>query len=95
VTDSGGLQKEALWMRVPCVTIRSTTEWLETLWQGTNVLAPPGSDIAGAVTRSLEDADRDYSNPYGDGQASERIVQVTKAWIEEGTPFEDRTVSDS
>jgi UDP-N-acetylglucosamine 2-epimerase len=86
VTDSGGLQKEALWMRVPCVTVRSTTEWLETLWQRTNVLTPPGSDIAGAVIRSLSDADRDYSNPYGGGQASERIVQITKAWTTRRTP---------
>jgi len=42
VTDSGGLQKKDLWMTVPCVTVRTTTEWLKTLWQGVNVLAPPG-----------------------------------------------------
>jgi UDP-N-acetylglucosamine 2-epimerase len=81
VTDSGGLQKEALWMTVPCVTVRTTTEWLETLWQGTNVLAPPGSDIAATVVESLRVGDRDYSNPYGDGRASERIVRVMKEWL--------------
>jgi UDP-N-acetylglucosamine 2-epimerase len=72
-------------MTVPCVTVRTTTEWLETLWQGANVLAPPGSDIAASVVRSLREEDRDYSNPYGDGRASERIVRVIKAWIEAGT----------
>ena len=80
VTDSGGLQKEALWMKVPCVTVRTTTEWLGTLWQGANVLAPPGSDIAASVVRSLQEGDRNYSNPYGDGRASERIVRVIKEW---------------
>jgi UDP-N-acetylglucosamine 2-epimerase (non-hydrolysing) len=84
VTDSGGLQKEALWMTVPCVTVRTTTEWLETLWQGTNVLAPPGSDIAATVVESLRVGDRDYSNPYGDGRASERIVRVMKEWLGSG-----------
>jgi UDP-GlcNAc3NAcA epimerase len=84
VTDSGGLQKEALWMAVPCVTVRSTTEWLETLWQNVNVLAPNGSDIAPAVLASLEPADRDFSNPYGDGHASERIHTLLKEWIRAG-----------
>jgi UDP-N-acetylglucosamine 2-epimerase len=85
VTDSGGLQKEALWMTVPCVTVRTTTEWLETVWQGANVLAPPGSDIAASVVRSLQEGDRDFSNPYGDGRASERIVRVMKEWVGSGT----------
>jgi UDP-GlcNAc3NAcA epimerase len=82
VTDSGGLQKEALWAEVPCVTIRSTTEWMETVWQGVNVLAPLGSDIAGAIVDSLhESRARDFSNPYGDGRASERIAKGLKRWI--------------
>jgi UDP-N-acetylglucosamine 2-epimerase len=85
VTDSGGLQKEALWMTVPCVTVRTTTEWLETVWQGANVLAPPGSDIAASVVRSLQEGDRNFSNPYGDGRASERIVRVMKEWLGSGT----------
>jgi UDP-N-acetylglucosamine 2-epimerase len=72
-------------MTVPCVTVRTTTEWLETLWQGVNVLAPPGSDIAASVVGSLQEGDRDYSNPYGDGRASERIVRVTKEWLGSGT----------
>jgi UDP-N-acetylglucosamine 2-epimerase len=82
VTDSGGLQKEALWMRVPCVTVRKTTEWMETVWQGANILAPLGTDLAGAIVRSLKPEEQpDFSNPYGDGNASERILTITKDWI--------------
>jgi UDP-GlcNAc3NAcA epimerase len=85
VTDSGGLQKEALWMEVPCVTLRTTTEWLETLWQRVNVLAPRESDIASAVLDSLEPvAEREFRNPYGDGRASERIHTLLKEWIQAG-----------
>ena len=81
VTDSGGLQKEALWARVPCVTIRPSTEWMETVWQGANVLANRVSDIAETVIESIEtDRSRDFSNPYGNGQASERIVAAIKSW---------------
>jgi UDP-N-acetylglucosamine 2-epimerase len=88
VTDSGGLQKEALWMEVPCVTIRDTSEWLETLWQGVNVLAPAGSDIAGAVQQSLPpNPDRDFSNPYGDGRACEQILTAIEDWVEDGARF--------
>ncbi|MFN2544462.1 MAG: non-hydrolyzing UDP-N-acetylglucosamine 2-epimerase [Actinomycetota bacterium] len=90
VTDSGGLQKEALWMEVPCVTVRTTTEWVETIAQGVNVLAPPGSDIAGAIARSLTSEERDFTNPYGDGHACERAVNVMKDWIEGGARFPAR-----
>lgn len=82
VTDSGGLQKEALWAEVPCVTIRPNTEWMETVWQHANVLAPPGSDIASAIIASVAgDRTPDFSNPYGDGYASERIVATIKRWF--------------
>lgn len=87
VTDSGGLQKEALWMRVPCVTIRDSTEWLETIWQGANALAPPGSDIAGTIVAAIERDDADFSNPYGDGRASESIGEAIGRWIRDGAAF--------
>jgi UDP-GlcNAc3NAcA epimerase len=82
VTDSGGLQKEALWAHVPCVTIRPNTEWMETIWQRSNVLAPLGSDITRAIIESLDrTSTRDFSNPYGDGTASERVVDSLKDWF--------------
>jgi UDP-GlcNAc3NAcA epimerase len=80
VTDSGGVQKEALWAHVPCVTVRSATEWMETIWQGANVLAPPGSDIRSAIVQSPRRAkEADFSNPYGDGRASEMVLAAIKS----------------
>ena len=78
VTDSGGLQKEAYFARTPCVTVRDETEWLETLSNGWNRLAPPSN--SDCIISSIRDAlnidvnKTDYVEFYGDGHASEKIV---------------------
>jgi UDP-GlcNAc3NAcA epimerase len=73
VTDSGGLQKEAYWYGVPCVTARSTTEWVDTVETGANVLVGDDPDrLASAVAAARMPDQRPPL--YGDGRASERIA---------------------
>ena len=77
LTDSGGLQKEAYWSRRPCLTLRSETEWVETLEGGWNRLV--GLDID-ALERALAEVPRAPWRPlYGDGRAAERIAQQVSA----------------
>jgi UDP-GlcNAc3NAcA epimerase len=74
-TDSGGLQKEAYWHGVPCVTLRETTEWTETVAVKANVLVDNDPDaIAAAVASARMPNERPQL--YGDGRASERIAEV-------------------
>jgi UDP-N-acetylglucosamine 2-epimerase len=78
VTDSGGLQKEAYWYGVPCVTLRPSTEWVDTVELGANVLVDDDSDaLVSAVAHAHMPAERRIL--YGDGRASERIVGVLLA----------------
>ncbi len=80
VTDSGGLQKEAYWYGVPCVTVRPSTEWVDTVALGANVLVDDDpSALAEAVASAAMPAGRPVL--YGDGHASERIAQVLVATI--------------
>jgi UDP-GlcNAc3NAcA epimerase len=78
VTDSGGLQKEAYWYGVPCVTLRPSTEWRDTVDVGANVLV---DDDPNAIEEAVAKARMPDSRPvlYGDGHASERIAEVLVA----------------
>lgn len=71
VTDSGGLQKEAYWSRTPCITVRPSTEWTETLMDGANVLSTPDR-ILHHIVVSRTPTYHDWV--FGSGDAAKRVV---------------------
>ena len=75
LTDSGGVQKEAYWLGIPCVTLREETEWPETLRGGWNVVA--GVDAKRILDATFRQPPQTERPPvYGNGRAAQRIVAI-------------------
>ena len=76
LTDSGGVQEEACILRVPCVTLRDNTERPETIEVGANVLAGTAPQRILDAAKQMVERERDWINPFGDGHASRRIIDI-------------------
>lgn len=92
LTDSGGVQKEAYFMRVPCITLRDETEWIETVALGWNALAGADTEIILAAFIQGLDTNKGQppfpvtsnagmvgDTPYGDGRAAIKIIEILAA----------------
>jgi UDP-N-acetylglucosamine 2-epimerase (non-hydrolysing) len=85
LTDSGGMQKEAFWLKTPCITLRNNTEWIETVQLGANYLTGPHAKrivkTAEKIMESykrLNEEFRRLPNPFGNGRASEKILKIIR-----------------
>ncbi len=76
LTDSGGVQEEACILKVPCVTLRDNTERPETIDVGANMLAGASSDKILDCVKIMISRENNWINPFGDGKAGERIVEI-------------------
>jgi UDP-GlcNAc3NAcA epimerase len=83
LTDSGGVQKQAFMLGIPCITLREHTEWTETVENGWNVLVGADKDnIKGMIDNF--NPQRNRLNSYGDGHASKKIIEILIQFQSEG-----------
>ena len=80
ITDSGGVQKEAYLLKVPCITLRYNTEWIETVESGWSVLVGSNKESIIKMANVFEPNGK-QRNVFGDGKASERIMNVIREYV--------------
>jgi len=83
LTDSGGVQEEACILKVPCVTLRDNTERPETIQVGANTLAGTKPDEILKKVNIMLNKKNSWKNPFGDGNAAKKIVEILKKKVKE------------
>ncbi len=94
LTDSGGIQKEAYWLEVPCITLREETEWGEIVQDGWNVLAGVDKKRIVELAENFT-PDNKQRNIFGDGKSAEKIIEVVKINYNKPEPFIKNPVANS
>jgi UDP-N-acetylglucosamine 2-epimerase (non-hydrolysing) len=82
ITDSGGIQKEAYILKVPCITLRESTEWVETVEDGWNILVGANKERILDAVENFEPKGKNYSYKFGDGKACKRIAEILIRWFD-------------
>jgi UDP-N-acetylglucosamine 2-epimerase len=93
LTDSGGVQREAYWLKVPCITLRDTTEWVETVKDGWNVLAGTDKEKILEMVNGFEPEGK-QNDVFGDGKASERICEILQNHTEKKSKISEVGLSE-
>jgi UDP-N-acetylglucosamine 2-epimerase (non-hydrolysing) len=82
ITDSGGVQEEACILKVPCITVRDNTERPETVAVRSNLVVGTNADKIVTGARAMLNKPRNWDNPFGNGDAGQRIVSILKSAFE-------------
>ncbi len=78
MTDSGGIQEEACVLKVPCITLRISTERPETVEVGANIIAGTNSNEIFNSAKKMINIERNWKNPFGDGNSAKKIIEIIK-----------------
>ena len=81
LTDSGGVQEETCILKVPCVTLRASTERPGTLEVGSNVLAGVNQNKILEGVKFMLNKNKNWNNPFGDGKSRSRIIKILQGGI--------------
>lgn len=83
LTDSGGMQKEAYFAKVPCITLREETEWVETLDEGWNIIVGTDPEIIQNALAINFNLDTQQKNYFGDGQSAQKTIEIILESLQE------------